>query len=549
MFCFYNTLSTLDYDGGINMAAKSAKKTKKKWIILGVIAVIVVAAFLFIRGQMQGMRTMATTNTTATANIGDIEVTTEGNGTVEPKNSYGVDMIYDSKIVDIFKENGDFVEEGEAILSVESSGIDDRIAILEAELADYDSQISSTDSSGSSYISSTVTGRVKRIYVESGDIVAEQMKSQGALMEIAADGKLKVEFTSEVEIAVGETVTVKFSDYSVEGTVEKAADNQVVVTITDGYYYNVDEEATVYAQEGNTLGTGTLVSNQPYLVSGSYGTINNVSVVLNEKVYEGSTLFTLNDVSYYSDYTDLIESRNEAVSKLQEAKSFKETLTITAPYSGIISGLTVVEGTTVPTDTELCKILSSEIYQLKVEIDELDINGVEVGQEATIVFDAFEEEEFKGTVTKVSELGTNTSGVTTYTVAIELEGSEKIKTNMSADAKIVIGSSTDTILVPIDAIQTVNGKKYVEVVPSTGVDGGEDENQAKEMTEVTLGLVNNTYAEILSGISEGTTVTVIRKASDDTGTFMFGGGGQRSTTIDAGTDGGEVVTPAENTSN
>jgi len=536
----------------MNMAAKSAKKSKKKWITLGIIVVIVVAAFLFINGQMQGMRANATAgaNMTEAAITGDIEVTTEGNGTVAPKNKYSVEMVYDSKILEIFKENGDVVEAGDAILSVESSGIDDYIASLEAEIADDDSQISSTDSSGSSYISSTVTGRVKRIYAESKDVVTEKMKSQGALMEIAADGKLKVEFSTDAEVTVGETVTVEFSGYSVEGTVEQVADHQVTVTISDSYYYHVDEAAVVYDEDDNTLGTGALASNQPYLVSGSYGTINHVSVGLNEKVYEGSTLFTLDDVSYYSDYTDLIESRNDAVSKLQEAKSFKETLTIKAPYSGIISGLEVVEGTAVLTDTELCKILSSEIYQLKVEIDELDIDGVMAGQDATIVFDAFEDEEYHGTVTKVSGLGTNTSGVTTYTVVIELEGQDNIKTNMSADAKIVIGSSTDTILVPVDAIQTVNGKKYVEVVSPTNADTDASESQEKEMVEVTIGLVNNTHAEILSGISEGTIVTVISKTTDDTSSFMFGGGGGEMSSIRQGSsDGAEVVTPAENSSN
>jgi len=529
----------------MNMAAKSAGKSKKKWIILGVVAVIVIAVVWFIGNQMAGNRSaMASLATnTATATIGDIEVTTEGNGIVEPKNSYGVDVIFDTKIVEIFKENGDFVEAGDAIVSVDSSGLDNYIAGLEAEIADYDSQISSADSSGSSYISSKVTGRVKRIYAEKEDVVTAVMKSDGALMEIAADGKLKVEFTTEAEIASGDTVTVKFSDYSVEGTVEKAADGQVVVTISDGYYYDVDDEAVVYDADDNELGTGLLASNQPYLVSGTYGTVKNISVSLNEKVYEGSTLFTLNDVSYYSDYTDLIESRNESVSKLQEAKTLKETLTITAPYSGIVSGLEVAEGTAILKDSELCKILSAEIYQLKVEIDELDIDGVEVGQEATIVFDAFEDDEYTGTVTKVSGLGTNISGVTTYAVTIEMEGAENIKPNMSADAKIVTGSSTGTLLVPIDAIQTVDGKKVVSVV------SGEGENQTTESTEVTLGLVNNTYAEILSGISEGTEVVVISTATDDTGMMIFGGGTGRSTVIQEGSDGGATSAPAENSGN
>ena len=505
------------------MSKKQKNKGSKKWTVL-VVLVLIIVIVAFFGKNMFSPRTVATTMQSAqTAKVerGDIEVVKEGNGTVEVKDSSLVTIIHDSKILSFEKENGDYAEEGDVIAKVESSGIDDSITQLESEISDLDTQISNKDSSGDTYISSKVTGRVKVINVESGDSVKNVMQEHGALMEIASDGKLKIEVSTESAPAEGSKVTVKFGDYSEEGTVTGNENNLLTVTIADGYYYDLGEKASVYDSDDKLLGEGTLEINKPYYVTGDYGTVDSLNISINDKVYDGSTLLYLKNIKNYPGYTDLIDKRNDKIEELWNLREYRQSLAIIAPAAGVISNITATEGMTLVKDSEFCNILDNSVYQLKAEIDELDIDGVKEGQKATIVFDAFEDEEYEGVVSKVSNIGNNTNGVTTYTVTIDVEGSERMKSNMSATAKIVTSTSQQTLLVPVDAIQTIDGKKCVSVVTGSG------DTRTTELKEVTLGLINSTQAEITSGLEEGQTVTVISKEA--TGMeFQMGMGGMRS---------------------
>jgi HlyD family secretion protein len=127
------------------------------------------------------------------------------------------------------------------------------------------------------------------------------------------------------------------------------------------------------------------------------------------------------------------------------------------------------------------------------------------------VFDAFEDEVYEGTVKKISGVGKNTGGVTTYTVTIELEGDAHLKNAMSATATIELERRDNVLLIPVDAVQTIDGEKYVQVV------SGETTTQVP----VTLGLVNEEYAEVTDGLSAGDQVVVTTRTSMDFFSMMM----------------------------
>jgi len=140
---------------------------------------------------------------------------------------------------------------------------------------------------------------------------------------------------------------------------------------------------------------------------------------------------------------------------------------------------------------------------------------VEVGQSAEVVFDAFEDEVYEGTVEKISGVGENSGGVTTYTVtiSIKLEDDARLKNAMSATASIVLGSKDNVLLVPVDAVESENGVKYVQLYT-----GGQTVK-----TEVQTGLINNEYAEVTSGLNSGDLVVVPKKAEENADNGMMGG--------------------------
>lgn len=502
-------------DGSNKVQGKKKKHTGRNVLII----VLVLAALFAVWRFMGGTRPGQTASTesqlnTATASIGSISVIAEGSGYVEPASTKAVTFPYDGKLKELSVETGDQVKSGDVLAKYDADDLDDAVDAKKQELSDLNDQIAAAGSEGSSSITSPVKGRVKRIYASSGDVVSEVVDRNGGLLEISADGKLKVEFQNEKSsIRVGDSVTVEFDSESVTGRIVSAGDGQYTATIPDSTDYQVDTAVTVRGSSGERLGEGKLESNSPYLVRANYGVIDTVEVSKTSQVDVGTTLFTRKDSDYNSTYTDLLSKREDKVQELQDLLDFQKDPVIKADCDGYVATLDAVEGMRYTKDAQLLTIADAQGMDLKVDIDELEIDGVKVGQKADVSFDAFEDETFEGTVEKISGVGTNTGGVTTYSVTISLSDDTRIRDAMSATAKITTESKTSALLVPSEAIIAEGSDRYVEIV----------ENGDVTKVQVTTGLANETSTEILSGLSEGDTVVLQdsqRDAFSDYMTYM-----------------------------
>ena len=83
-------------------------------------------------------------------------------------------------------------------------------------------------------------------------------------------------------------------------------------------------------------------------------------------------------------------------------------------------------------------------------MDELDINSVEHGQKAVVTFDAIEDQEFEGEVTKIGNTASVSGGVAKYTITITIPKDDKMKQGMNASATITIEDREDVLTLPIE---------------------------------------------------------------------------------------------------
>ncbi len=495
-------------------------KKKTNWgrriLIIVIIIVIVAAVAVFILRSRNtggvsegsestgfGLSSVTTTTETQAAYRGTIRISTEGSGSIEAANEEQVTADYSLKVDKVDVEVGDTVAKGDVIATLDTDSIEDQISLLQQSLTEVDSTIATLDDSGSSSVTAPVSGRIKRIYAKSGDLLSDITDQYGGVVEISADKKLKVEIKTSKSLKLGSDVTVSFQSYEEEGTVAEKEGDTYTIVFDDGANYSVETTAEVTDEDDTLLGTGTIESNHPYLVEASYGIADEISVEVGDSVSAGDTLMTRTDVTYNGNYLSLLSQREDIADDINTLRELKRNPYLTAPSDGIVSMLMLSDGEYMTEAMPIYTLIDTDKFWLKTEIDELDIDNIKVGQTASIVFDAFDDEEYEGTVDKISALGTNSGGVTKYTVTIEIPGAEKLKTAMSATATIVTEEKEDVLLVPSDAIQTVDGKKYVIVRK------GEEDVQ----TEVTLGLVNNVVAEVTDGISEGDLVVVTTESS------------------------------------
>lgn len=168
------------------------------------------------------------------------------------------------------------------------------------------------------------------------------------------------------------------------------------------------------------------------------------------------------------------------------------------------------------TDVALFTISPDDTMTLDVSVDELDINSVEIGQEAVVTFDAIEDEEFTGEVTEIGNTASVNGGVAKYTVSISVPKEEDMKQGMNASATITIENRENVITIPVNALQEKGDKVFVYTKED------EDGNLSGE-TEVTTGLSDGTTVEITKGLSEGDTVYYNKVGSSDSGNSNDGG--------------------------
>jgi multidrug efflux pump subunit AcrA (membrane-fusion protein) len=145
----------------------------------------------------------------------------------------------------------------------------------------------------------------------------------------------------------------------------------------------------------------------------------------------------------------------------------------------------------------LGQCISNDRVCVDVSVDELDVNSITLGQEATVTLDALEGQSFTGTVTAVSAAGTNEGGNTKFTLTVTMDKDSSVLLGMSANVTLVTQSSS-ALLLPETAITEQAGKTFVY----TSYDEKNDELGG--LTEVTTGAADGESVAILSGLEQGT---------------------------------------------
>jgi HlyD family secretion protein len=139
----------------------------------------------------------------------------------------------------------------------------------------------------------------------------------------------------------------------------------------------------------------------------------------------------------------------------------------------------------------------SEVYVLG-KVDEADIGQVFLGQPARIVVESFKDKKFEGEVTKISPFGVEVDNVTTFEVRVSIKNpGGELKTNMTANAEIIMEEKKDVLLVPESAVVYDRDRNASLEVPDKSADDG------KRQVAVTLGISNGVKTEVVEGIEEG----------------------------------------------
>ena len=477
------------------------------FIAVSVVLVVAIGCYWWASGNPDDSTAMDDMYTTSVSR-GDIHRTVYGSGAVEPAVVASVYAPTTATILTLYKETGDTVKAGEAIAELSGDALKAQISDLEQRLSQADVQLAQAKRSGPSTLKAPAPGRIKLIHAEEDEQLDVVMRKWGALMVLSADGLMKVDLQSSEPVEVGAKVTVVSGAKTVDGTVLHTDSDRITVTVSDEHF-DCDTLVSVRNEYGAELGQGRLMISSPLTIIGYAGTVKSISVDENDKVTKDSTLLSVEDADYSEAYLSQLRDRESLVAELTEARENLERLTLYAPFDGVINHLTLTEKSPVQEDQLIYKIEQMGQFKVVVDIDELDIAGVQLGQSAEVKLAALDNQILDATVTRISSVGQIVGGVTSYPTTLLLNDSSGIYAGLSANADVLVEHKENVLMVPVGALKTDGEGAYVTVV------SGSERARTTTDVPVVVGINNGTHAEITGDLREGDMVEVVYNASAD----------------------------------
>ena len=449
----------------------------------------------------------------------DLSNSLSGTGTLNPANTYNVKSLVAGKVLTSTIEEGDIVEEGTVLYTVDAS--DATTKAEQASITLQQAQRSYDKTVDRQYVRAEVAGVVATLKVAKGDEVTSGQEV--AVIRDSSKMVLHLEFPAAdaAAFSVGQSAEV-----TLDGTFETLTGTVTAVTGTDALSTGNLLTRTVTITVRNAGGLTT--------AQAATATINGVSCIA-AKCFEYQaerTLTTLaagtvtainvqeggavnkDDIVLQISGEDLTEAIQSAAETLRSAELNMDNLqeamnnyTVTSPISGTIIEKNAKAGDALTAGADLCTIYDLSYLVMVINVDELQVSDVSVGQSVQVTADAVPDKTYTGTVTRVSMKGSSNGGTTTYPVTVRIDETEGLRPGMNANAEIVIAEAKNALAVPNAAI--VRGGYVLVTKDSPSAANADPDMTAPEgyvYVPVKIGVSDDDYTQIISGVTGNDTV-------------------------------------------
>ncbi len=551
------------------------KISKKKTLVI-ISATVVVALLIALCAGLfggAGQTTTGATLTPYTVSRGSITSSVSGSGTVAPIEQYEIQSIVTGDILEDNVTLGETVNEGDLLYVIDSSSAENNIERSETS---YQQQAISHNEKLKNYnkakanrtIYAPISGVIKELYVKNGDSVNAGAK----LCEIVNSQNLTVKIpflaANAKNIYVNQAATVYLDDRNEEitGYVSHVATGTYVTengAIVSDVEITIKNPGALIPGEVVTAMVGSFACNEAGKIEDSVsetivaevsGEIESLAYSAGDSVSGGNVIMKIGDDSSDSEIRSSELSLENARLSLDDLIKKLDDYSIRSPISGTVISKTMKAGDTLDGNkASLAIVADMSKLTFDVNVDELDIKNISVGQSVKVTADALPDKSFEGIIDTISIIGTSVSGVTVYPVTIVISEYEGLLPGMNVNAEIVTSEARDVLMIPINAVSRGslvlvrdNGRTSDSEAEDThekktdtpkGGDmsvpskEGEDARRLPAAPEgykwvsVELGVSNDDFIEVTRGLSDGDEIfiTVIQNTSSSRQTGAMGG--------------------------
>lgn len=424
---------------------------RKKYAVIIAVAVLVVAVLIFV------FESEALEVETATAQVGPIREMVEERGIVTLKTDYVVTMPVSGTLLEVKFEDGDRVEKGALVATVEDVEIRAALDGVKAQIESIEKQKTSVD-----------VARPKDEEIE---------KARDAVR--VADAELAAQAASIPALAnAAETAEADYRDALAQHEEKFISDSDLR-----------------HARDAMLRARAALASQRQVVRAAEF------SVKIRKTARE--MILKYRDEGEYR--REVMDAEIKALkAELASLENNLEKTKITAPVSGLVFNRTTRGKRVLQAGMEIMRIANNSEVEIRADILTDDLPGVEPGVKVEISGDRLGEKTIYGKVESVRPVGytkPSTLGVEEQRidVMISFDNSKlNLRPGVAVDVKILTMEKEDALHVPERAVFKKDGKKHVFRI----------ENGKARIVEIKTGLENDDFNEVLKGLAEGDVVIV-----------------------------------------
>ena len=496
-------------------------KTHKKRCIAVVAAAAVLVAVIVPRKSRSASADLAYTQ----EKLGrrDIVNVYDGSGTINAADSYTVKSLVTGTVLTADFELGDTIQKGDVLYVIDSSDVEGDLE--SAQLSVSQAQRSYDDAADARNVRTKIGGEVSSFAVAAGDAV--QAGQTVATVRDTSVMLLAVDFpAAEAQsFAVGQAAQV-IPDTTFEvlnGTIrsvsgaDPSGDASLMTCTVTIAVPNAGSLTTAQAAVAQVNGVSSLNSahfayqREETVVAAASGTVSELCVREGSTVRQDDVLLRITGKDLDKQAQNAADNLRSAELRMSSAERNISHYTIDAPISGTIVDKKVKAGDKLSAnDTamqNLCTIYDMSYLEMKLNVDELKIRSLEVGQEVEITADAVPGETYKGVISSILVAGTTANGSTSYPVTVRIDDMGELLPGMNATAKITTASVKNVLALPNAAL--VRGSYVLVTRDSPSAANAETSMTAPDgyvYVKVTTGISDDDYIEVKSGLQEGDTI-------------------------------------------
>jgi HlyD family secretion protein len=512
-------------------------RSVSRWAMIGLIAVGVVSLVVWgvkaMSGGSEGQLVMATKE----VQRGDIEVTVRGWGQLVATEEQDVISGAEGVVDEVFFQPGQQVSKGQVLATIDPGSLEVEIRKKEIELevervklaqafGVSPNAVSTVDPESALILRSSISGRVTGLAVAIGSTAS------GQVCTVVDDQRLviRAQFPEPLfkKIRVGDKtefapdrfdgrhpgVVTKADPTPIKGS--ESYSYEVWVEMNNPGLLKVDDTGVlaIHTAQGDVQQKATIngVGSEEAVMAPFSGRVKTLFVRDGVFVKAGDPILEFEPGEALLNAMSMQLSFQQKEVELEDLKSQLENLEIISPIDGVATYRNINPGQVIAKGSIVTKVSNYTTMNLMLQVDEMDIPKIEEGQMAEVVTWGREgQQTLPAVVADLGAEGQPRDGLASFNITVRVENPGFLRPYMGAEAQIFVSKKENVLLCPVEALYKENELWYVDIA--------QGKNQ-RSPVEVEVGAMNDTYAEILSGLEEGDVVVVgMTKETDSPGSM------------------------------